>query len=135
MGDDREPKGRRRARGPSLAHRIRIDVDAAWRAARDRRCPWHARAVGLLVTAYALSPIDLIPDFIPVLGLIDDVVIVPAGLWLFVKLLPPGLIDEHRAAAEAQADRPSSRWGMLIVLALWLVGAWIAWQAWGWITA
>jgi uncharacterized membrane protein YkvA (DUF1232 family) len=131
-GGSRDDQARRR-RGPSLAHRIRIDVDAAWRAARDPRCPWHARAVGLIVTAYALSPIDLIPDFIPVLGLVDDLVIVPAGLWLFVKLLPTGLIEEHRAAAEAAAERRSSRWGIAIVIGLWLAAAWIVWRLWAWI--
>lgn len=130
MTGGEEPGGRRRRRGPSLAHRIRIDVHAAWLAARDPRCPWLARAIGLLVTAYALSPIDLIPDFIPVLGLVDDVLIIPAGLWLFVRLLPPGLIDEHRAAAEAEAERPWSRWGAAIVLGLWLIAAWLLWQVW-----
>ena len=111
---------------------MRIDVHAAWLAARDRRCPWHARAIGLLVTAYALSPIDLIPDFIPILGLLDDVVIVPAGLWLFVRLLPPGLFDEHRAVAAAAAKRPASRWGVAIVLALWLLAALALWRIWSW---
>ena len=62
----------RRRRNPSLIDRIRIDTHAMWLAARDRRTPWHARAFGLLVAAYALSPIDLIPDFIPILGLVDD---------------------------------------------------------------
>ena len=117
---------------PSLLHRLRVDVHAAWLAARDRRCPWHARAVGLLVTAYALSPIDLIPDFIPVLGLLDDVVIVPAGLWLFVRLLPPGLFDEHRAVAAAAAERPSSRWGVAIVLAIWILAGLLLWRMWSW---
>jgi uncharacterized membrane protein YkvA (DUF1232 family) len=104
---------------PSLLRRLRIDVHAAWLAARDPRCPWHARAVGLLVTAYALSPIDLIPDFIPVLGLLDDAVLIPAGLWLFVRLLPPGLFEEHRARAAVAAERPRSAWGIVIVLAVW----------------
>lgn len=107
-------------------------MHAAWLAARDPRCPWHARAVGLLVAAYALSPIDLIPDFIPILGLLDDALIVPAGLWLFVRLLPPGLMDEHRAAAARAAERPRSRLGLVIVVAIWALAAWLAWQAWHW---
>ena len=75
-----------------------------------------------------MSPIDLIPDFIPVLGLLDDVVIVPAGLWLFVKLLPPGVMEEHRAAAAAAAERPRSAAGVLIVLLAWIAAAGlIAW--------
>jgi uncharacterized membrane protein YkvA (DUF1232 family) len=111
------------AKRPSLATRIRTEVHAAWLAARDPRCPWHARALGLLVTAYALSPIDLIPDFIPVLGLLDDALIVPAGIWLFARLLPPGLMEECRAKAAAAAERPRSAWGAVIVLLVWLAAA------------
>ena len=116
----------------SLLGRIRIDAHAAWLAARDPRCPWHARAVGLIITAYALSPIDLIPDFIPILGLLDDAVLIPAGIWLFVKLLPPGLFDEHRVAAAAAAQRPTSRLGILIVVVLWFVAAFLVWRLWAW---
>ena len=108
---------------PSLVHKIRVDAHAAWLAARDPRCPWHARLVGLAVAAYALSPIDLIPDFIPVLGLIDDAVLIPAGLWLFVRLLPEGMFEQHRAVAEAASERPDSRAGVLIVIALWVAAA------------
>jgi uncharacterized membrane protein YkvA (DUF1232 family) len=105
---------------PSLVTRLRIEAHAVWLAARDPRTPWPARLICLLIAAYALSPIDLIPDFIPVLGLIDDALIVPAGIWLVGRLLPPGLMDEHRAAARAAADRPVSKAGLLIVLAIWI---------------
>lgn len=105
---------------PSLVGRLRIEVHAAWLAARDPRCPWHARAWGLLVTAYAVSPIDLIPDFIPVLGLLDDVLLVPAGLWLFARMLPAGLLDECREKAAAAAERPGSVLGAAIVLLVWI---------------
>jgi uncharacterized membrane protein YkvA (DUF1232 family) len=118
--------------GPSLATRIRIDAHAAWLAARDPRCPWHARAVGLIIAAYALSPIDLIPDFIPVLGLLDDAVLIPAGIWLFVKLLPEGLFEEHRVTAAAAAQRPTSKLGVAIVVALWLGAAFLVWRLWAW---
>jgi uncharacterized membrane protein YkvA (DUF1232 family) len=114
---------------PSLAHRMRVDVHAAWLAARDPRCPWYAHLVGLFVAAYALSPIDLIPDFIPVLGLLDDLLLVPAGIWLFVKMLPPGFMDEHRAVAAQAAEKPRSIWGILIVVAVWLLAGWLCWQA------
>ena len=118
----------RKDRAVSLARRLRIDVHAAWLAARDTRTPWYARVLGLLVTAYALSPIDLIPDFIPVIGLLDDAILIPLGIWLFVRMLPEGLFDEHRAAAAAAAERPGSAWGALIVVALWLLAALIvAW--------
>ena len=116
----------------SLLERLRIDTHAVWLAARDPRTPWHARALGLLVAAYALSPIDLIPDFIPVLGLLDDAVLIPAGIWLFLKLLPPGLFDEHRAAARAAAERPRSRVGIAIILAIWVALALIAWSLLRW---
>ena len=107
----------------SLAHRLRIDAHAAWLAARDRRTPWYARAFGLLVTAYALSPIDLIPDFIPLLGLLDDAILVPLGIWLFVKMLPTGLFEEHRVIAAEAAERPGSAWGAAIVVVVWLLAA------------
>jgi uncharacterized membrane protein YkvA (DUF1232 family) len=109
----------------SLARRLRIDAHAAWLAARDRRTPWYARLFGLLVTAYALSPIDLIPDFIPVMGLLDDALLIPAGIWLFVKMLPPGLFEEHRATAAAAAERPGSAWGAAIVILVWILAAYL----------
>ena len=109
-----------------------MEVHAAWLAARDPRCPWGARLIGLLVTAYALSPIDLIPDFIPILGLLDDALLIPMGLWLFVKMLPDGLFAEHRAAAAAAAERPGSAAGALIVVALWIVAAGLTAWLWSW---
>ena len=114
---------RRRA---SLVETLRINVHAVWLAARDPRTPRHARAFGLVVAAYALSPIDLIPDFIPILGLVDDALLVPLGIWLFLKMLPPGLFEEHRAAAAA-AEPPQIRAGVLIVIGLWAMLALVAW--------
>jgi uncharacterized membrane protein YkvA (DUF1232 family) len=116
----------------SLFQNMKIEAHAAWLAARDPRCPWAARAVGLLVAAYAFSPIDLIPDFIPVLGLLDDALLIPAGLWLFRRLLPPGLIEEHRAAAALAAERPRSRLGLVLVLVAWALAALLTWQALRW---
>jgi uncharacterized membrane protein YkvA (DUF1232 family) len=111
------------AERPSLVARLRIASHAAWLAARDPRAPWYARAFGLLIAAYALSPIDLIPDFIPILGLVDDAILVPLGIWLFVKMLPRGLFEEHRRTAELAAERPRSIAGALIVLLLWAAAA------------
>jgi uncharacterized membrane protein YkvA (DUF1232 family) len=116
----------------SLFQNLKVEAHAAWLAARDPRCPWPARAVGLMVAAYALSPIDLIPDFIPVLGLLDDALLIPAGLWLFRRLLPGGLLDEHRAAAARAAKRPHSRLGVAIVLTVWLLAALLTWLALRW---
>jgi uncharacterized membrane protein YkvA (DUF1232 family) len=111
------------SRVQAWARRLKADAHAAWIAARDPRCPWGARVVGLGVTAYALSPIDLIPDFIPVLGLLDDAILVPAGIWLFVRLLPAPLWEECRARARAEATRPKSLTGMMLVIALWIGSA------------
>jgi len=112
--------------------RLRIEAHAVWLAARDPRAPWYVRTIALLVAAYALSPIDLIPDFIPLLGLLDDALIIPAGIWLIGRLLPPGLLDEHRAKAAAAAGRPASVAGMLIVIAIWAALAFLAWSLARW---
>ncbi|WP_448658058.1 YkvA family protein [Sphingomonas sp. CJ99] len=116
--------------GPSLAHRIRVEAHAVWLAARDPRTPLAARLLGLFIAAYALSPIDLIPDFLPFIGLLDEAILIPAGIWLMARMIPPALMAEHRAAAELAARRPVSWGGALVVLALWAL---IAWLAWAWI--
>jgi len=122
----------RKAGHRSLMTRLRIEAHAIWLAARDPRTPWHVRLLALAIAAYALSPIDLIPDFIPVLGLIDDAVLIPGGIWLIGRLLPPGRLDEHRAAAAAGAERPASVAGMLIVIAIWAALAYLAWSLARW---
>jgi uncharacterized membrane protein YkvA (DUF1232 family) len=105
------------------ARRIKRDVTALYLAALDARVPWYAKAVAIAVAAYALSPIDLIPDFVPVLGYLDDLVIVPLGILLAVKLVPPALMAEFRDTASRIGGRPPvSRWGAAIIVALWLVG-------------
>ena len=82
--------------------------------------PWYAKVLAASVAAYALSPIDLIPDFVPVLGYLDDVVIVPAGIFLTVRLIPAGLMDEFRAEAGRRASRPTSRAGAVAIVLLWI---------------
>ena len=116
------------APGPSLAHRIRVEAHAVWLAVRDPRTPLYAKLFGLLVAAYALSPIDLVPDFIPILGLIDDAVLIPLGVWLFEKMVPATLLAEHRARAEAASERPVSLWGIAIVAAIWAGLVWLVWS-------
>lgn len=112
------------------ARAIVRDVLALWLAARDPRVPWIAKAVAAIVAAYALSPIDLIPDFIPVIGYLDDLVLVPLGILLAVRLIPPELMAEFRAAAQDRA-RPVSRAGAVIIVAIWIgciaIISWIAW--------
>ena len=75
--------------------------------------------MAVVTAAYAFSPIDLIPDFIPVLGLLDDVILVPAGLWLAIRLIPPDVMAEHRATAEAAADTPVSRLAGHVIQVIW----------------
>lgn len=102
-----------------LGRRLAVEAHAAWIAARDPRVPMVARLLAVAVAAYALSPVDLIPDFIPVLGWIDDLILVPLGLWAVRRLIPNALWAELHAQAEAASSRPSSRAGMIFVLLLW----------------
>jgi uncharacterized membrane protein YkvA (DUF1232 family) len=101
------------------ARRTKRDVVAIYLAARDPRVPWYAKAMALAVAGYALSPIDLIPDFIPVLGYLDDLVIVPLGIAVVRRLIPVALLDEHRAAAERLVERPVSRTAAAAIVLLW----------------
>lgn len=112
------------------ARAIKRDVTALWLAAGDSRVPWFAKAVAGLVAAYALSPIDLIPDFIPVLGYLDDLVIVPLGVLLAMRLVPPQLMVELRRDAMRQG-KPASRGGLLLMLAIWTMAA-VASAYWFW---
>lgn len=113
------------------AHALRVDAHAVWLSARDPRVPWYAKLLGLIITGYALSPIDLIPDFIPVLGLLDDLVLIPAGIWLMLKLIPDDVFAEHRATAEVASHRPVSRIGAAPVVLLWLaILASLGWSIW-----
>ena len=113
------------------ARTIKRDVVALWYAARDPRVPWYAKAVAACVVAYALSPIDLIPDFIPVLGYLDDLVIVPLGIIAAVKLVPEELMAEFRERAARLEQRPISYAGAILIAAIW-IGATIAIAAWLW---
>lgn len=113
------------------ARAIRRDVHALWLAALDPRTPWYARAFALAIAAYALSPIDLIPDFVPVLGYLDEVILLPPAILLAVRLVPPELMAEHRAAAARAAARPVSRAGAAVIVGLWLVAATaLVWWFW-----
>jgi uncharacterized membrane protein YkvA (DUF1232 family) len=98
------------------ARTIKRDAHALYLAARDPRVPWYAKVLAIAVAAYALSPIDLIPDFVPVLGYLDDLIIVPAGIVLVVRLIPPSIMAEHRALATAAQDRPVSRAAAAVIV-------------------
>ena len=102
---------------------LKRDVVAIALAVRDPRVPWYAKVVGACVVAYAVSPIDLIPDFVPVLGYLDDLVVVPLGLMLVLRLIPADVLAEHRATASATAERPVSRAGAFAVIGVWMLAA------------
>ncbi|QND14557.1 DUF1232 domain-containing protein [Rhizobium leguminosarum bv. trifolii] len=103
------------------AKSLKRDIVTLWLAARVPRVPWHAKAVAGAVAAYALSPIDLIPDFIPVLGYLDDLLIVPLGIMLAIRLVPVEVMNELRMEATGRTERPSSRVGLIFILAVWLI--------------
>ena len=116
------------------ARALRRDAHAIFLASRDPRVPWAVKLLALAVAGYALSPIDLIPDFIPVLGYLDDLIIVPLGIWLVIELIPEDVMHEYRAMASAAAQRPVSKAAAIIIVALWISGAallgWIAFIDW-----
>jgi uncharacterized membrane protein YkvA (DUF1232 family) len=84
------------------AGKLKIEVKVLYHACRDPRVPWYAKVVAWAVVAYALSPIDLIPDFIPVLGYLDDLIIVPLGIALVIKMIPKDILDEYREKVARQ---------------------------------
>ena len=103
--------------------------------ARDAETPWYARLIAALTVAYALSPIDLIPDFVPVLGLLDDLLLVPLGIWVALRLTPPAVRDRCRTAADewtrSQQRLPVNRVAGVVVVLLWAVcAAALLWWAW-----
>jgi len=116
------------------ARSLKRDSHAIYLASRDPRVPWYAKMLAVAVAAYALSPIDLIPDFIPVLGYLDDLIIVPFGIWLVVSLIPEEIMVEYRVKADEAGRRPVSRAGMIAIIVLWILGAmmlgWIGYAHW-----
>ncbi|OBR50569.1 hypothetical protein A6456_34105 [Paraburkholderia tropica] len=114
------------------ARSIKRDAHAIYLTARDPRVPWYAKALALCVAGYALSPIDLIPDFIPVIGYLDDAILVPLGILAVVKLVPTEIMAEHRAAAALAAERPVSRLAAIVIALIWAasiaVTAWLAYR-------
>lgn len=104
-----------------------------WFALKHPRTPWYARAFAAVLTAYALSPIDLIPDFIPILGYLDDLIIVPAGVWLLLRMVPAEVLADSRAQADEWfrqgKKKPLSFSGLVIILAVWCFAAWVTYTA------
>jgi uncharacterized membrane protein YkvA (DUF1232 family) len=111
------------ARLRSAARLLKRDTLTLYLACRDPRTPWYAKAFAGLVAAYALSPIDLIPDFVPVLGYLDDLLIVPAGIALAVRMIPEPVLAQCRARAAEIDTRPTDRRAAAIIIAIWIVAA------------
>lgn len=113
------------------AKQVKRDGVTLWFAGRHRGTPWYAKALGVCVVAYALSPIDLIPDFIPMLGYLDDVLLLPGLIWLAIRLLPPEVLTDCRSQADAwmktQGKKPSSRLGAAAIVLLWITVSFALW--------
>jgi uncharacterized membrane protein YkvA (DUF1232 family) len=115
------------------ARALKRDVHAIYLAARDPRVPWYAKVLAFAVAGYALSPIDLIPDFIPVFGYLDDLIIVPLGIWLVLSLIPDEVMTEYRAKASEAAQRPVSKGAAIMIMTIWIFGAAIlGWAGFAW---
>ena len=114
----------------SWAKALKAELAIVASALRDPRTPWPAKVLGVIVIAYAVSPIDLIPDFIPVIGYLDDLILVPAGLWLVRRLIPAEVLAEHRARVQHGERLPANRTAAAVIIAIWivslaLVGTWL----------
>ncbi len=111
------------------AHSVKRDILALYLAVRDPRVPWYAKVLAALVAAYALSPIDPIPDFIPVLGYLDELIVLPLGIMAVVRLIPVEVMADLRLQAEERMlTRPRSMAGALLIVLLWLgVAAFLVW--------
>ena len=121
----------------ALVARFKREVVVLWFCTRHPRTPFIAKALAAALVAYAFSPIDLIPDFIPVLGYVDDLILLPLGIWLVLKLVPEDVMAECRAEAarwlEERRPRPRSYLGAAVIVALWLAGlSVLLWLGWRW---
>ncbi|MEI6027663.1 MAG: DUF1232 domain-containing protein [Betaproteobacteria bacterium] len=114
------------------AGRLKVQLLALWKLFRHEATPWFVKAIAVAVVAYAVSPIDLIPDFIPVLGQLDDLLLLPLGVALAVRLSPPALWTRCLQEAEAQSEQlPRMVWGAVVIGLLWLMAlVWLARWAW-----
>jgi uncharacterized membrane protein YkvA (DUF1232 family) len=115
------------------AKALKRDVITLWFALKHPLTPWHARALAAVLTAYALSPIDLIPDFIPILGYLDDLIIVPVGVWLLLRMVPTQVLTDSKDQADEWfrqgKTKPMSLWGLIIILLIWFFAAWATYKA------
>ena len=114
------------------AKAIKRDGVTLWFATRHNGVPWYAKALGIFVVAYALSPIDLVPDFIPVLGYLDDVILLPGLIWLAIRMIPAPVLADCRDRADqwmqTEGAKPTSRAGAVLVVLVWLGASFILWR-------
>jgi len=103
------------------ARKLKMEVYSLYFAYRDPRIPWYAKLFIAVVVAYAFSPIDLIPDFIPVLGYLDDLLLIPLGVTLAIKMIPDSIMDEARKKTQALNQKPKSWAGAALVVSIWIV--------------
>ncbi len=130
MSDSRNVTGSL-ARLRRWARAIKQDVVALYIAGRDPRVPWYVKAAAVAIAAYALSPIDLIPDFIPVLGYLDEVILLPIAIALVVRMIPDPLMAEFREEAQRRSERPTSRAAAAVIIVLWIAAiALTLWAFW-----
>lgn len=114
--------------------RLKRDAITLWFACKHPATPWHAKALGFIVVAYALSPIDLIPDFIPILGYVDEALLLPLFIWLAIQFTPDAVLTECRQQGEDWMARgqakPRSLWGAALILLVWSTALWALWLWW-----
>lgn len=114
------------------AKKVKRDGVTLWFAGRHPQAPWYAKVLGAFVVAYALSPIDLIPDFIPILGYLDDLILLPALIWLAIRMIPAPVLAECREQADqwmnADGAKPSSRIGAALIVVVWIGASFAFWQ-------
>ena len=114
------------------AKRLKIEAVTLWFCYRHPQTPLYAKILAAVVVAYAFSPIDLIPDFIPVLGLLDDAILLPIGIWITLKFIPGPVLDECRGQAAQwlaeKYNKPRNWVSAAIIMGLWILAAWLCWR-------
>ena len=114
------------------ARKIKRDGVTLWFACKHADTPLVAKLLCVLVVAYALSPIDLIPDFVPVLGYLDDVILLPCLIWIAIKLIPASVLTECRTKADEwmvkEGRKPKNNWGIVLVVLVWMLACWAIWK-------
>ena len=120
------------ARLKAWAAELKTQLITLWFCRRHPDTPWTAKALAILVVAYALSPIDLVPDFIPVLGYVDDLILVPFGIYIALRLIPPHVLEEARRQAleweASRPERPTSYWAAGFIVLVWVALAYWLWR-------